>query len=83
MVCIQNAIWMNLKWLYQVWTSNPIITYENTGWILLHDWLGVDVIAPKNIHFVSVKEAKEFVWDLGLKTSINWTLCNSKSKRNL
>ena len=52
--------------------SKPNITYENTGWVSYSDWLGTDIVAPQNIKFVSFKEAKEFVKDLGLKTSMDW-----------
>ena len=52
--------------------SNPNITYKNTGWVSYSDWLGIDIVAPQNINFVSFKEAKEFVKDLGLKTSMDW-----------
>ncbi|MDB2491731.1 hypothetical protein N9W85_01930, partial [Flavobacteriaceae bacterium] len=32
----------------------------------------IDIVAAQNINFVSFKEAKEFVKDLGLKTSMDW-----------
>jgi hypothetical protein len=52
--------------------SSPNITYENTGWISYSDWLGIDIVAPQNINFFSIIETKEFVIDLGLKTSMDW-----------
>jgi hypothetical protein len=52
--------------------ANPHMYYKNSGWISFNDFLGNNVIAPKNKVFVPFSEAKEFVQKLNIKSVKEW-----------
>ena len=61
--------------------SSPNSVYKNSGWISLGDWIGTNKVAAKNISFKSLKDAKEYVFNLNIKTWKEWVLyCKSGQK---
>ena len=52
--------------------SNPNQTYRNEGWKNLGDWLGTDLIAPRDRKYRSFFEARKFVHKLKLKRTEEW-----------
>jgi hypothetical protein len=61
--------------------TNPSVVFKEKGWINWGDWLGTGAVDPKKIKFRSLKEAREFVRSLGLKSIQEWKdYCKSGNK---
>ena len=61
--------------------SNPEKIYKNKGWISWNDFLRISTIHNYNRKFILLKEAREFVHKLSLKSQRKWTeYCNSGLK---
>jgi hypothetical protein len=52
--------------------ANPDLTYKESGWKGLGDWLGTGTIASREIVYRSFEEARAFVHALKLKSSDEW-----------
>lgn len=52
--------------------ANPAGVYKSKGWIGIGDWLGTDAFPYAHQNYVPFKEAREFVRNLGLTSSVEW-----------
>lgn len=52
--------------------SDPHQVYKAKGWCGLGDWLGTGTVAPRNMSFRPLTEAREFVRGLGLRSQREW-----------
>jgi len=61
--------------------ANPKTVYKESGWKNLGDWLGTGRIAFGKIEYWKFENARDFVRNLGLKSSKDWSAyCNSDKK---
>jgi superfamily II DNA or RNA helicase len=52
--------------------TNPNITYRDSGWSGMGDWLGTDTVATRLRQYRSFKEARTYVQSLKLKSNKEW-----------
>lgn len=59
--------------------TNPHIIYQNSGWVSISNWLGLEQIAPIHINqYLPFEEAKQFVIGLNLNSIEEWyKYCNN------
>ena len=61
--------------------SNPVVVYNNKGWISWGHFLGNKNIASMKIDYLPFKEARKFVKKMNLQTEKEWAIyCNSGEK---
>jgi predicted helicase len=61
--------------------GKPSVTYADTGWAGIGDWLGTGTIATHLREYRSFKDARDFVHGLGLKSRSEWKeYCGSNKK---
>jgi len=61
--------------------ANPNVTYKDSGWKGIGDFLGTGNVAPKNRVYRSFEEAKKFIRSLNLKSVVEWQeYCKSGKK---
>jgi len=63
----------------------PNVSYRETGWVGIGDWLGTNVIASYNRQYLPFEEARRHVRSLNIKNSKQWRkLCSSsRGKRKI
>lgn len=52
--------------------ANPAGVYKGKGWIGIGDWLGTNAFPYAHQNYISYKEARSFVRELGLTSSVEW-----------
>ena len=52
--------------------SSPFVTYKNSGWISMQDWLGSDNVQNQKLIFLEFEKARELVQTFKLVTSTDW-----------
>jgi superfamily II DNA or RNA helicase len=63
--------------------KDPSLAYKNKGWINWGEWLGNGKVATKEFEFLPYKEARQFVHELGLKSTNEWRKYCLKRPKNL
>jgi hypothetical protein len=59
----------------------PSTVYRDQGWAGISDWLGAERTRPGD--WLPFKEAREFVWSLGLKSEMEWRDYSKSGKRRV
>jgi hypothetical protein len=52
--------------------ANPSGVYKDNGWTGIGDWIGSDAFAYAHLEYRKFSEAKKFVRQLGLTSSVEW-----------
>jgi len=52
--------------------ANPAGVYKDKGWIGIGDWLGTNAFPYAHQNYLSYKEARTYVRELGLTSSVEW-----------
>ncbi len=61
--------------------ANPAGVYKNKGWIGIGDWLGSDAFAYAHFEYLKFSEARKFVRNLELTSSVEWvSYCKGELK---
>ncbi|MDA0939335.1 MAG: helicase-related protein, partial [Proteobacteria bacterium] len=61
--------------------SSPRYAYKDKGWISWGDWLGTGFVSLKKREYLPFNQAREYVWELGLKNNSQWSnFCKSGEK---
>jgi superfamily II DNA or RNA helicase len=63
--------------------TNPHITYKNTGWVSLGDWLGTKNVAAKDLQYLDFAEARSIVHKLNLRSQKEWQNYSSSENRSI
>jgi superfamily II DNA or RNA helicase len=54
--------------------KNPMVTYKDSGWVSMGDWLGTGVLQTQKRTYLPFTDARSLVHKLGIKSFAEWRL---------